>query len=73
MSRRMWPYDAEVKLTVRATYKQVAAWGRAAGIKGLATPVFLAFAADEYSAHLERVWARFRRRSERKEARDKGG
>jgi hypothetical protein len=70
MSRRMWPYEAEVKFNVRATYKQAGAWGYAANIKGLRTPVFLALAADVYAEHLERVHARWKRADERRKARE---
>jgi hypothetical protein len=72
MSRRMWPYDAEVRFNVRATYKQAGAWGYAARVKGLHTPVFLALAADVYAAHLDRLHARLQRAAERRAARRDG-
>lgn len=69
MGRRMWPYEAEVKFNVRATYKQAGLWGYWAKMKGLPTPVFLALAADVYTAHLERLFARMERARERRKAR----
>jgi hypothetical protein len=70
VSRRMWPYAAERKFTVHATYEQSAAWGRAASIKGLPVPVFLSVAADVYAAHLDRVHSRLQRAAERRRARE---
>ena len=70
MSRRMWPYAAERKFTVHATYGQAGTWGRAASIKGLPVPVFLSVAADVYAAHLDRVSSRPQRAAERRRARE---
>ena len=70
MGRQMWPYDAERRFTVRATYKQVSAWSTGASIKGLPLPVFLALAADVYAKHLERCAARWKRSDERRKARE---
>lgn len=65
MSRRMWPYEAVVPFNVRATYKQSAAWGYAASIKGLKVPVFLALAADDFYLRLKRRIDRDERRKAR--------
>jgi hypothetical protein len=54
----MWPYAAELKYSVRATYGQAEAWGLAASVKGLSIPVFLALAADDYAERLRRRIAR---------------
>lgn len=66
----MWPYDATVKFNVRATFKQSGAWGRAAGIKGLSVPVFLALAGDIYAEHIEKVLKRLERADSRRKARE---
>ena len=66
----MWPYAAERKFTVHATYGQAGAWGRAASIKGLPVPVFRSVAADVYAAHLDRLHARLQRAAERRKARE---
>lgn len=68
MGRRMWPYEAEMKFNVRATYEQAGKWEYAARIYGLPTPVFLARAADDFasawrSGTLARIDARPGRRS----------
>lgn len=73
MGRPMWPYDALWRFNVRATDKQAGAWEHAAKVKGLRTPLFLALAADVYSAHLERVHARWKRADERRKAREVNG
>ena len=69
MARPMWPPDAEVRFSVRATIAQSSAWGGGASIKGLSVPVFLALAADVYADHLKRVSARLQRAAERRAAR----
>ena len=73
MSRPMWPDDHVVKYNVRASYKRSAEWGYWASIKGLPVPVFLALAADEYARHLDRETARWKRKEERRKAREAGG
>lgn len=65
MARRMWPYAAVLRYAVRGTYKQGAAWGYAASIKGLPVPVFLALAADDYADRMKRRHAREDRRRAR--------
>jgi hypothetical protein len=65
MGRRMWPYEAVVPFSVRATYKQAGSWEYAASIKGLKVPVFLALAADDYSRRLKQRIARDERRRAR--------
>jgi hypothetical protein len=72
VARPMWPYAAERKFTVHATYEQAGAWGRAASIKGLPVPVFLSVAADVYAAHVDRVSSRLQRAAERRAARRDG-
>jgi hypothetical protein len=62
MSRRMWPYNAERKFSVRGTYEQASAWGYAASVKGLPVPVFIALAADDYADRLMRRIAREKRK-----------
>jgi len=69
----MWPYEAEIHYGVRATYKQSALWRYWASVKGVPTPVFLARAADVYTAHLEKVHARWKRADERRKAREAKG
>jgi hypothetical protein len=64
----MWPYEAVRRYAVRGTYEQSARWGYAASIKGLAVPVFLALAADDYADRLVRWIAREERRRKTREA-----
>lgn len=69
MARQMWPYEAVCRYAVRSTYEQSARWRYAASVKGLAVPVFLALAADDYADRLERWFAREERRRKAREAR----
>jgi hypothetical protein len=62
MARPMWASDAVVPYAVRGTYEQSASWRYAASVKGLAVPVFLALAADDYAVRLKRRIAREERR-----------
>jgi hypothetical protein len=73
MGRQMWPYAAVCRYAVRGTYEQAGAWDRAARVKGLRTPVFLALAADVYAEHLERLHARLERAEQRRKAREARG
>jgi hypothetical protein len=66
----MWPYEAELRFVVRATYEEASTWRDAARIKGLPVPVYLALAADVYSEHLRRLHARLKRGDERRKARE---
>jgi hypothetical protein len=55
-SRRIWPHGADHVLTTRATGEQYIRWNMAAGQHSMKPHmgVFLARAADFYTAHLER-------------------
>ena len=73
MALPIWPSDHVVKYNVRASYKRSALWGYWAGVKGLPVPVFLALAADIYTAHLERRHARWERAEKIRKAREAKG
>ena len=63
MGKRAWPEDAHYKITVRATFHQLCAWGRDRGT--LEAALFLAQAGDYMVKRIDDMT----KKAERREAR----